>query len=213
MNIEYDKRLAFDLADMRESDVLVYSVSFSGNAYGRDTSGKNQGPIFFHKSQTEKFDIKPGDMVRARYVPNYEDRRDSVPWRTIFIFPLRPSEERGIAELVQTTVMPPAPEPAPTPVSTAKKGITLPELKAQIEELVLSGQVWTSREVFYQLFKREVDYKRNEDKLNAASIGNHLRALCRAGKMSRMEIYRHDIDSAHSVYFSVDLDALKPEGY
>jgi hypothetical protein len=31
--------------------------------------------------------------------------------------------------------------------------------------------------------------------------------------MSRMEIYRHDIDSANSVYFSVDLDALKPEGY
>jgi hypothetical protein len=95
----------------------------------------------------------------------------------------------------------------------AKKEIEPTDLKAQIEALVLEGQVWTSREVFYQLFKRDVDYKRNEDKLNAATIGNHLRALCRAGKMSRIELYRQDIDSAHAVYFSVDLDALKPEGY
>lgn len=207
-------RNKFELEDIRETDVFIYSVSFSGNSFGRDLSGKNEGPIFFHKSQTEKFNIKPGDIFRTRYVPNYEDRRDNVPWRTIFIFPLQTHhEERGIAELVQTTVMPPAPAPAPTPVPTAKKGITLPELKAQIEALVLPGQVWTSREVFYNLFKRDIDYKRNEDKLNAASIGNHLRALCRAGKMNRMELYRHDIDSAHSVYFSVDLDALKPEGY
>jgi hypothetical protein len=206
MENEHDKRLAFDLADMRESEVLVYSVSFSGNAYGRDTSGKNQGSIFFHKSQTEKFDIKPGDTVRARYIPNYEDRRQDVPWRTIYIFPTQTHhEERGIAELV------PVPPPAPAPV--AKKGIEPSDLKAQIEALVLEGQVWTSREVFYQLFKRDVDYKRNEDKLNAATIGNHLRALCRAGKMSRIELYRQDIDGAHAVYFSVDLDALKPEGY
>jgi hypothetical protein len=103
MENEHDKRLAFDLADMRESEVLVYSVSFSGNAYGRDMSGKNQGSIFFHKSQTEKFDIKPGDTVRVRYIPNYEDRRQDVPWRTIYIFPIG----RGIAELV--AVPPPAP--------------------------------------------------------------------------------------------------------
>ena len=208
MENEHDKRLAFDLEDMRESEVLVYSVSFSGNAYGRDTSGKNQGSIFFHKSQTERFDIKPGDTVRTRYIPNYEDRRQDVPWRTIYIFPTQTHhEERGIAELVQTTVMPPAPAPV------AKKGIEPSDLKAQIEALVLPGQVWTSREVFYKLFKRDIDYKRNEDKLNAATIGNHLRALCRAGKMSRIELYRQDIDSAHAVYFSVDLDALKPEGY
>jgi len=199
-------RNKFELEDIRESEVFIYSVSFSSNAFGRDASGENEGPIFFHKSQTEKFDIKPGDTFRARYVPNYEDRRDNVPWRAIFIFPQpRPAEERGIAELV--SVPPPAPAPA------AKKGIEPSDLKAQIEALVLPGQVWTRREVFYNLFKRDIDYKRNEDRLNAATIGNHLRALCRAGKMSRMELYRHDIDSAHSVYFSVDLDALKPEGY
>jgi hypothetical protein len=206
MENEHDKRLAFDLEDMRESEVLVYSVSFSGNAYGRDTSGKNQGSIFFHKSQTERFDIKPGDTVRTRYIPNYEDRRQDVPWRTIYIFPTQTHhEERGIAELVSV------PPPAPAPV--AKKGIEPSDLKAQIEALVLPGQVWTSREVFYKLFKRDIDYKRNEDKLNAATIGNHLRALCRAGKMNRIELYRQDIDGAHAVYFSVDLDALKPEGY
>lgn len=206
MENEHDKRLAFDLEDMRESEVLVYSVSFSGNAYGRDTSGKNQGSIFFHKSQTERFDIKPGDTVRTRYIPNYEDRRQDVPWRTIYIFPTQTHhEERGIAELV--SVPPPAPAPA------AKKGIEPSDLKAQIEALVLPGQVWTSREVFYKLFKRDIDYKRNEDKLNAATIGNHLRSLCRAGKMHRIELFRHDVDSAHAVYFSVDLDALKPEGY
>ena len=196
----------FELEDIRESEVFIYSVSFSSNAFGRDASGENEGPIFFHKSQTERFDIKPGDTFRARYVPNYEDRRDNVPWRAIFIFPQpRPAEERGIAELV--SVPPPAPAPA------AKKGIEPSDLKAQIEALVLPGQVWTRREVFYNLFKRDIDYKRNEDKLNAATIGNHLRALCRAGKMSRIELYRQDIDSAHAVYFSVDLDALKPEGY
>ena len=112
MENEHDKRLAFDLADMRESEVLVYSVSFSGNAYGRDTSAKNQGSIFFHKSQTEKFDIKPGDTLRARYIPNYEDRRQDVPWRTIYIFQTQTHhEERGIAELV------PVPPPAPAPVA------------------------------------------------------------------------------------------------
>jgi hypothetical protein len=206
MENEHDKRLAFDLADMRESEVLVYSVSFSGNAYGRDMSGKNQGSIFFHKSQTEMFDIKPGDTMRVRYIPNYEDRRQDVPWRTIYIFPTQTHhEERGIAELV------PVPPPAPAPV--AKKGVEPTDLKAQIEALVLEGQVWTSREVFYQLFKRDVDYKVAEDKLIAATIGNHLRSLCRAGKMHRIELYRQDIDSAHAVYFSVDLDALKPEGY
>jgi hypothetical protein len=31
--------------------------------------------------------------------------------------------------------------------------------------------------------------------------------------MHRIELFRHDVDSAHAVYFSVDLDALKPEGY
>jgi hypothetical protein len=206
MENEHDKRLAFDLEDMRESEVLVYSVSFSGNAYGRDTSGKNQGSIFFHKSQTERFDIKPGDTVRTRYIPNYEDRRQDVPWRTIYIFPQQTQhEERGIAELVP--VPPPAPAPAP------KKEVGTPDLKTLVNDLVLEGQVWTSREVFYNLFKRDIDYKRNEDKLNAATIGNHLRALCRAGKMHRIEMFRHDVDIAHAVYFSVDLDALKPEGY
>jgi hypothetical protein len=206
MENEHDKRLAFDLEDMRESEVLVYSVSFSGNAYGRDTSGKNQGSIFFHKSQTEMFDIKPGDTMRVRYIPNYEDRRQDVPWRTIYIFPTQTHhEERGIAELV--SVPPPAPEPA------KKKEIGTSELKVLVNDLVLEGQVWTSREVFYAIFKRDVDYKVAEDKLIAATIGNHLRSLCRAGKMHRIELFRHDVDSAHAVYFSVDLDALKPEGY
>jgi hypothetical protein len=207
METEHDIRHTFDLKDLRESEVLIYSVSYAGNAYGRDTSGQNPGSIFFHKSQTEKFDIKPGDMFRARYVPNYDDRRDDVPWRTIYIF--SPAEREAAKQA-------PAPAPvvaAPVAPQQEAKPLTPADLKKRVDDLVLTGQVWTTREVFYALFKREVDYKRDADRLASATIGNHLRALCRAEKLHRIELYRYNVEQAYAVYFSADIDALKPEGY
>jgi hypothetical protein len=196
MEAENEIRHAFDVKDLRESDVLIYSVSYVGNGYGRDATGQNPGAIFFHQSLTERFDMKPGDTFRVRYVPNYPDRRQDVPWRAIYVFSVQDA----------------MPE-APRPEVQVKPSIGTVELKARIEELVLGGQVWTMREVFYSIFKRDVDYKDGADKLASATIGNHLRALCKAEKLHRIELYRHGVEVAHAVYFSADLEALKPEGY
>lgn len=169
MALESARIHQFDPQDVKDTDVMIYSVSFAGNAYGRDPRAENQGSIFFNKSITTQFDLKPGDVVRARYVPNYPDRAEVVPWRAIFVF--------GEAEVVQ-------PEPASV---LAEPPVPQASVVDRVHALLSGGGVWTVATAFEWLFpgKSRVTSVTEYNAVSAA-----LRSLFARGHCAKFQLWR-----------------------
>jgi hypothetical protein len=61
-------------------DVLVDNITSVGSAFGATIEGE---AVFINARIVSALKLKHGDHVRAFVLPNYEDKRDRVPWRTI----------------------------------------------------------------------------------------------------------------------------------
>lgn len=183
-----------------ETNIVIHAVGTNNVCYARPQF-PNVAPfspedqVFISSGVAARFRMLPGDMFRARLVPNNPEMRDRVKWRSIFIFP-----KDGVAP------------PPPPPVAPAKPKLTDEQIKQRVETESLDGRVWTTREVFYEIFRYEVDHKDREDHRIFSLIGNHLRDLQRDGKLYSAEVFGKT-DTARYVYFCSSIDELTPDGY
>lgn len=68
---------AFDTTKMR---VMIESIAATGSAFGTNEDGDT---VFLNRRLVDKVGLEMGDVVNADAVPNYEDKRESIPWRGV----------------------------------------------------------------------------------------------------------------------------------
>jgi len=194
-------------SEVRETTIVVHAIATSGVAYARDLEGNAEGQIFVPQGITRKFDMKPGDTFRARVAPNFPDRADVIPWRLIYVdVPRTEVPQPFLNKLEYGLPVLHSLRPAPKP------RLTDDQIKERVREDAVDGRVWTTREMFFHIFDREVVYKETADKAAATTIGNVLRAMATEGLLYHCELYTKST-IAHAVYFCSDMTALKPEGF
>lgn len=82
------------------SDVLIDGVSYAGSAFGVVVETGEQ--VFLNKRIVEKTGLAQDQVVRATLIPNYEDKKATIPWRAIHVeFPGEEGEEREPVNKVQ----------------------------------------------------------------------------------------------------------------
>ena len=62
--------------------VIIESRTYSDSAFGANDAGE---AVFFNKRIVDRMNLQEGDMVYAHCIPNYEDKREQIPWRCIRI--------------------------------------------------------------------------------------------------------------------------------
>jgi hypothetical protein len=66
--------------DTQIKDVFVDDLTVSGSAFGATPDGE---AVFINARVVNALKLSGGEHLRAMVVPNYEDKRDRVQWRTI----------------------------------------------------------------------------------------------------------------------------------
>ena len=62
--------------------VFVDGITESHSAFGANDAGE---AVFFNTRSVQRMNLEEGQMVYAHCIPNYEDKRDQIPWRCIRI--------------------------------------------------------------------------------------------------------------------------------
>ena len=62
--------------------VIVDGITNSNSAFGANEEGE---AVFFNTRIVERMNLEEGQTVYAHCIPNYEDKRDQIPWRCIRI--------------------------------------------------------------------------------------------------------------------------------
>ena len=62
--------------------VIVDGITNSNSAFGATEEGE---AVFFNTRIVQRMNLEEGQMVYAHCIPNYEDKRDQIPWRCIRI--------------------------------------------------------------------------------------------------------------------------------
>lgn len=110
--------------------VIMETTTHSGSGFGITDSGE---AVFMSRRLVEVMELREGDLVTAYCIPNFEDKRDQIPWRAI-------RAERGSV----------APDPV-APVRTAA------EVDEEVHDEIKSNpEPWTTRELSDHL---EMDMK------------------------------------------------------
>lgn len=60
--------------------VIIEGATYSGSAFGANDKGE---AVFFNSRIVERMELEEGQLVYAHCIPNYEDKRDQIPWRCI----------------------------------------------------------------------------------------------------------------------------------
>ena len=60
--------------------VFVDGITESNSAFGANDAGE---AVFFNTRIVQRMNLEEGQMVYAHCIPNYEDKRDQIPWRCI----------------------------------------------------------------------------------------------------------------------------------
>jgi hypothetical protein len=67
----------FDTTKLR---VMIESISGTGSAFGASEGGDT---VFMNKRLVDRVGLEVGDVVDAEVIPNFEDKRQSIPWRAV----------------------------------------------------------------------------------------------------------------------------------
>jgi hypothetical protein len=79
---------------------VIEVITYSNSAFGTNESGQQ---IFINSRIVERCSLKEGMEVIAHVIPNYEDKRHSIPWRA-----MRVEAPRTIGISVEAAPMPTA---------------------------------------------------------------------------------------------------------
>jgi len=61
-------------------EVIIEETTYSDSAFGVTEEGDG---VFFNSRIVQKMGLKGGQTVQAYLVPNFSDKRDSIPWRAM----------------------------------------------------------------------------------------------------------------------------------
>lgn len=145
----------------KEIDVFVDQVTFVGSAFGATNEGE---PVFINRRIVTAVGIEHGDKLKVHVLPNYEDKRDEVPWRAVKAT-IQGSIFEDISDEPEDE---PAPEPEPAPQVTMSDRI--------IELLSESGPMRSSTIAEHL----EID---------SSDVSSMCRGLNKLGKVAAAEIY------------------------
>jgi hypothetical protein len=94
--------------DTQIKDVFVDDLTVSGSAFGATPDGE---AVFINARVVNALKLSGGEHLRAMVVPNYEDKRDRVQWRTI---------RAEVQDPMAVTQEPMSEEPEPEPTVVPK---------------------------------------------------------------------------------------------
>ena len=82
--------------DMKDFDTVkmpavVEMNTYAGSAFAVNSQGEQ---IFINSRIMERMELEKGDQVTAYVLPNYEDKRDTIPWRAMRVDPAHGDIER-----------------------------------------------------------------------------------------------------------------------
>ena len=60
--------------------VIIDTTTFSGSCFGAAEDGS---AVFFNARIVHALGLQEGELVVASCIPNYEDKRNDVPWRCV----------------------------------------------------------------------------------------------------------------------------------
>lgn len=118
--------------DTTKMPAVVETNTFSGSAFAVNSQGEQ---IFINSRIMERMDLKTGDQVTAYVLPNYEDKRDTIPWRAMRVDPSHSDIERMLD----------------SPDTKKFVASALNELDKEIMRILwgkeYSGRLWTDKEI------------------------------------------------------------------
>ena len=85
----------FDTKKMR---VMIETISAMGSGFGINEEGET---VFLNGRLVEKVALDMGDIVEAHVIPNFEDKRQSIPWRAVQVFRAKDDEAKMLDDLLE----------------------------------------------------------------------------------------------------------------
>ena len=79
-------------------EVIIEETTYSDSAFGVTEEGDG---VFFNSRIVQKMGLKGGQTVQAYLVPNFSDKRDSIPWRAMRV---EVTHEQENIEVTPTTL-------------------------------------------------------------------------------------------------------------
>jgi hypothetical protein len=166
----------------KEMDVFVDQITYVGSAFGATNEGE---PVFINKRIVTAVGIEHGDKLKVHCLPNYEDKRDEVPWRA-----LKATIQGSIFEDISDE---PEDEPAPEP----EPQVTMSD---RIMDLLMESGPMRSSTIAEHL---EID---------SADVSSMCRGLNKLGKVAAAEIYKDLNNSRPShIVWAYDINDYEPE--
>ena len=156
---------------IKEIEVFVDQITYVGSAFGATNEGE---PVFINKRIVTALGIEHGDKLIAHVLPNYEDKRDEVPWRALKAT-VQGSIFEDISDEPEDEPAPaPAPEPEPEPEPEPHPQVTMSD---RIIDLLSESGPMRSATIAEHL------------ELDSSDVSSMCRGLNKLGKVAAAEIY------------------------
>lgn len=75
----------FNIDNTRRQQIMVEYITETGSGFAVTPDGEQ---VFMNKRLVDTMDVQPGDIYDAFLLPNYPDKRDSIPWRAMRVEPV-----------------------------------------------------------------------------------------------------------------------------
>lgn len=75
----------FDVDSTRKQQILVEYLTATGSGFAVNPQGEQ---VFMNKRLIDAMNVQPGDYYNAYLLPNYEDKREQIPWRAMRVEPV-----------------------------------------------------------------------------------------------------------------------------
>ena len=145
---------------------IIDVVTYAGSAFAVNEQGQQ---IFINSRIVDRCDLSEGAEVLAYIVPNYEDKRDHIPWRALRVEVPRKIDVQATVAGIETVMPAPEPQPAKTDPSWLEERI--------FELLAKEDGYWTTVAVAQQM---DIDTK---------TAGNTLYRLFSKRRISKADVH------------------------
>ena len=72
--------------------IIVEVLTYANSAFGATVDGEQ---VFINARIVQALDLKEGMTMLAHLLPNYADKRDTIPWRAMRLEPIETTEVQG----------------------------------------------------------------------------------------------------------------------
>ena len=150
--------------ETQKAPAIVEIITYSGSAFAVNEMGQQ---IFINSRIVDRCDLSEGTEVLAHIVPNYQDKRDHIPWRALRVEVPRKIDVQATVAGIETVM--PAPQPTKTDPSWLEERI--------FELLANEDSYWTTVEIAEQM---DIDTK---------TAGNALHRLFTKRRISKADVH------------------------